>query len=287
MLMGYDLGDRFFSVMNQAFATLHARGVADLPAFPLVGCDKGEDRRAVYCDRLMRHSEHIASRSDEIAVLLEQMLAMHDRLADLEDDFDRLAGLISSEDPGTSDRAIRDYNDALDRKSATRMSLRGVLSEAIVIKFASISYTLFPIVGRGRVRAEISLPMQALRREKALLGSNFSPEKQGFLEHLDQQSKDESKGWQSLRSRRGEDLAALFEPLMTDVLPYLDRDARDQIVHFDERIDTNEARSPQMSFADLPAAELAALRQRMAQLCADGKAVSAGIWRFRNRLTPE
>lgn len=71
---------------------------------------------------------------------------------------------------------------------------------------------------------------------------------------------------------------------MADVLPFLDREARDQIVHFDERIDTNEANSPQTSFADLTPVELTAFRGRMAQLGADSKAVSAGIWCFQSKL---
>lgn len=284
MQYAHDPQDRFFRVMGHTFNVLVARGVADLPEFPLLGFDRGKDRAVVYLERLMRHCDHITRRCDEIVQLLGMMSTTHDKLQSLEAEFDRLASLVVSDDPAASHRAIQDYNRTLDSKIDMRAGLRGVLSEAITVKFASISYTLFPTKGKGRTRAEITRPMQALKREKALLGSGFAAENQRFLEHLEQRSKDESKAWQSLRGRRGEDLAALFEPLMTDLLPYLDRDARDQIVHFDERIDTNETRSEQISFADMTLADLTALRQQVAQLSADSKAVSAGIWRFRNRL---
>lgn len=254
------------------------------------------DRKVVYCDRLMRHCEHISSRCDEIAQLLDMMLETHDQLDGGEAEFDRLAGLIAGED-AAADHAIREYDRALDRKINLRRVLRSVMSEGVVVKFASISYTLQPTKKDGRNRQDLSAAIESMKQKKALPEAHkerlsetdptkvkFGENDQRFLDSLELQLKNEKKVWLSLRVRRGEDLSALFEPLIEDLLPYLKRGARDQIVHFDERIDTNETRSEQISFADLSPAELSALRLRVAQLGADSEAVSAGIWRFRNRL---
>lgn len=285
--MGHDLGDRFYGVMDHAFATLCTQGVAGLPEFPLTGLDKGMDRKVVYCDRLMRHCEHVSSRCDEIAQLLDMMLETHDQLDGGEAEFDRLAGLIAGED-AAADHAIREYDRALDRKINLRRVLRSVMSEGVVVKFASISYTLRPTKGGRRIRRDLSQSIEAMSERKSQSLSDpdveFGEVEQEHLIFLKKQRDYEELVWPILRIRRGEDLAALFEPLIEDLLPYLKRGARDQIVHFDERIDTNETRSEQISFADLSPAELSALRLRVAQLGADSEAVSAGIWRFRNRL---
>lgn len=283
MKFGHDLwGDRFDRVINHAFATLRERGVAGIPEFPLIGLDKGMDRKVVYCDRLIQHCEHIASRCDEIVYLLDMMSTTRDKLQSLEAEFDRLGSLVVSDDPETADRAIQDYNWTLNSKIDMRAGLRGVLSEAITVKFASISYTLFPVENGGGVRVEIGRRHRMLKDLEKSVGLSAS-DKSG-LENLERVKKAERPLWLAIRERRGKDLVALFAPLIDGVMPYLDRDARDQIVHFDERIDTNETRSEHISFADLSPAELAILRGQMAQLSADSKAVSAGIWRFQNKL---
>lgn len=86
---------------------------------------RGQDAIAVYLDLLMRHCYHIQSRCDEIAHLLADMLTMRDRLDSLEDEFDRVAGLIESEDFQISKHASRDYNNSLEEKIDLRSKLKG------------------------------------------------------------------------------------------------------------------------------------------------------------------
>lgn len=59
-----------------------------------------------------------------------------------------------------------------------RAGMTGVLSEALTVKFASISYTLFPISGLSGVCLLASRPTQVLKLEKTRLGADFPPERQ-------------------------------------------------------------------------------------------------------------
>lgn len=126
------------------------------------------DRKVVYCDRLMRHCEHVSSRCDEIAQLLDMMLETHDQLDGGEAEFDRLAGLIAGED-AAADHAIREYDRALDRKINLRRVLRSVMSEGVVVKFASISYTLRPTKGGAASAGILVNQLRLCRRGKLSL----------------------------------------------------------------------------------------------------------------------
>lgn len=270
--------------MGLAFAVMSARGVADLPPVPTGWPVLYDDNVATYLHRLTQHCDHIGRRCTEIAQLLETMLAVRDGLAGLEAEFDRLAPLLDSEDTAISDSAVRAYSAAMNTKAALHGNLEGVLSEAITVKFASISYTLSPTTAAGRDRPALTSQIERLEARRDQPGQAFSPQEQAQFDALKRQRNDQRTARKALRKRRGEDLSALFADLTGEISPFLARDARDQIVHLDERIDTNEAHSPQASFAYLPPAKLTALRDRMVQLSADSKAVSAGIWRFCNRL---